>query len=68
MQQLFFKHPAVIARFGLPNTTAHRRGENSKEMHKSENLPAEPPSNKRIITMEDLSPEELLKVSGQHLI
>ncbi|GLT87581.1 hypothetical protein SLE2022_056600 [Rubroshorea leprosula] len=63
IQQLFFKHPAVIARFGLPNRRAHRRGENSKEMHISENLPAEPPSKEHIITMEDLSPEELLKLS-----
>ncbi|GKV47584.1 hypothetical protein SLEP1_g54474 [Rubroshorea leprosula] len=66
IQQLSFKHPAVIATLGLPDTKALTTG-NSEEMHTSDNLHVESSSKNCITAIEDLSPKELLKLSVMRL-
>lgn len=65
LQQLSLKHPAVRAKLGLPDKDAPTAVAKSDHVDKPEIAHLNSASSKSKISVEDLNPEELVKVSKE---
>ena len=64
VQQLSLKHPVVRAKLGLPDKAAPTIAANSGENFTAQLTISDSPTKKREISVQNLSPKELLAVSG----
>lgn len=63
LQQLTLKHPAVRAKLGLPDKVDRREASDSEKMSTSVFTPTSTPEKLKQVSVQDLSPKELLAVS-----
>ncbi|KAH7543432.1 ALBINO3-like protein 2, chloroplastic [Ziziphus jujuba] len=67
IQQLTLKHPAVRAKLGLPDKVDRREASDSEKMSTSVLTPTSTPKKLKQVSVQDLSPKELLALSVQLL-